>query len=195
MRVGLLAVAFLVIGTSDASAEWQVKPFLGTSFGGTTTFVDVEGAAGSPTIVFGANAVLLGDVFGLDVDFGYGPGFFESRDGDQVVSSSVTTLAGSVVVALPRGLAEVGLRPYFVVGGGLMHVRIKHPLDILAVANTLPTVNVGGGVTGFLTDRLGLSWEVRHFRSVGGTAEGSGVSFGRERLSFWRGSMALAIRY
>ena len=63
MRVGLLAVAFLVIGTSDASAEWQVKPFLGTSFGGTTTFVDLDDAAGRPTIVFGANTVLLGDVF------------------------------------------------------------------------------------------------------------------------------------
>ena len=149
MRVGLLAAALLVIGTSEASAEWQVKPFLGTSFGGTTTFVDVGDAAGDPTIFVGGNTVLLGEVFGLDADFGYGPGFFESEESHLVVSSSVTTLTGSLVVALPRRLAEAGLRPYFVVGGGLMHVRITHVFDVLQVANTLPAVNVGGGVTGF----------------------------------------------
>ena len=196
MRVGVLALALSVIGSAtEVSAEWHIKPFLGITFGGDTTFVDVEDAAGSPNIVLGVSGVLLGEVVGLDVDFSHAPGFFESGDRGLVVQSSVTTLGGSVVVALPRHLNEHGLRPYFVGGVGLMRVRIAHRLGVLEVANTLPAMHLGGGATGFFTNRIGLSWEVRYFRTIRGTSMGRGASFGPEQLSFWRGTMALAIRY
>ena len=196
MRVVVVAMALSLIGSAtEVSAEWHVKPFLGIAFGGGTTFVDVEDAAGSPTVVSGVSGVLIGEVVGIDIDFSHAPGFFESGNRDLVVHSSVTTLAGSVVVALPRHLNEYGLRPYFVGGAGLMRVRIEHRLNVLDVADTLPAIQIGGGVTGFLTDRIGLSWEVRHFRTVRGTSVGRGLSFGPERLSFWRGTMALVIRY
>ena len=105
-----------------------------------TTFVDVEDAAGSPTVVLGISGVLLGEVVGLDIDFSYATGFFESGDQLLVAHSSVTTLAGSVVVALPRRLNEYGLRPYFVGGAGLMRVQIRQRLDVLNVADTLPAM-------------------------------------------------------
>ena len=81
-------------------------------------------AAGSPNVVFGVNGALLGDVIGIDVDFGHAPGFFQSGDQELVRGSSVTTLTGNVVIALPRRLTEYMLGPYFVVGAGLMHARI-----------------------------------------------------------------------
>ena len=196
MRVLLTAVVLSVVGTPRvATAEWHIKPFFGVSFGGDTTFVDVEGAAGSAKAALGVTGVLLGDVIGVDVDFGHTPGFFGSGERELVLHSSVTTLVGSVVVALPRHLNEYGLRPYFVGGAGLMRVRIDHRLEVLKVATTLPAIQLGGGATGFFNDRIGLSWEVRYFRTIGGASAGSGVSFGAEQLSFWRGTMALAIRY
>ncbi len=76
----------------------------------------------------------------------------------------------------------------------MMHVGISHQLGVLEVSSTLPEYHVGGGVTGFLTNRIGLSWDIRHIRSFRGE-DGGGVSFGPEQLSFWRGVMALAIRY
>ena len=188
-----MALGILLLGPTDAGAEWQIKPFLGISFAGDTTFVDVEEAVGGPNVTFGASGVFLGNVLGVEADFGHAPGFFRG-DGRLVQESSVTTLSGSIVVALPRRTSGYGLRPYFVGGAGMMHVRIDHQLGVLQVSSTLPEFHLGGGVTGFLTDRLGLSWDIRHFRSIGGV-EGEGVSFGRERLSFWRGLMALAIRY
>lgn len=188
-----MALGILLLGPTDAGAEWQIKPFLGISFAGDTTFVDVEDAVGGPNVTFGASGVFLGDVLGVEADFGHAPGFFQG-DGRLVQGSSVTTLSGSLVIALPRRTSGYGLRPYFVGGAGMMHVRIDHQLGVLQVSSTLPEFHLGGGVTGFLTDRLGLSWDIRHFRSIGGV-EGQGVSFGRERLSFWRGLMALAIRY
>jgi hypothetical protein len=100
------------------------------------------------------------------------------------------TLTGNVVVAVPKGMAGLGR----IVGGmGLMRVHSEGRLGALPVSSTLPTMDVGGGATGFLNDRVGLSWEARYFRSVGGATQGN--SFVPERLSFWRLNMAVAIRY
>jgi len=49
-------------------------------------------------------------------------------------------------------------------------------------------------VLGFITNRIGVCWDVRRFTSLSRTTEERGISIGGERLSFWRASMALAIR-
>ena len=193
MRVGLLALTMLLFAPARPSAEWQIRPFLGVTFGGGTTFVDLEEAAGTPNLVFGANGRLLGDVIGIDVDFGHAPGFFQSGDRQLVRESSVTTLTGNVVLAPPRRLTEYILGPYFVIGAGLMRVRIDELFSALPVASTLPAMDVGGGVNGFLSDTVGLSWDARYFRSLGEKPL-RGFSIGPEHLSFWRASMALVIR-
>jgi len=54
--------------------------------------------------------------------------------------------------------------------------------------------DVGGGVTGFLTDRVGLNWEIRRFWRVGG--QDTPLAAGQvQQFSYWRASMALAFRY
>ena len=107
----------------------------------------------------------------------------------------MTTLTGDVVIALPRHRFEYTLRPYFVAGAGLMHVSIKGRLGALDVASTLTAIDFGGGVTGFLTKRVGLSWEIRRFGTFGGTHRLRGASFVDEQLSFWRANMSVAVRY
>jgi hypothetical protein len=191
MRAGVLALAVLPLAPAHATAEWRIRPFLGVTFGGGTTLVDLAHAAGSPNIIVGVNGTLLGDIFGIEVDFGRAPGFFETGDQNLVQRSSVTTFTGNVVIAPPRHLTEYILGPYFVIGAGLMRARSD---SLLPVASTLPAMDVGGGATGFLSKRIGLNWEARYFRSVGGK-ELRGVSFGTEQLSFWRASMGLVIRY
>jgi hypothetical protein len=106
----------------------------------------------------------------------------------------VTTWTGNVVIAAPQRLTQYTLRPYLVGGGGLMHAQSELFLNPLPVASTLPAMDIGGGVTGFLTRRFGVNWDVRYFRSLGGGNSDKGLSIGPERLSFWRASMALAIR-
>ena len=193
MRIAVLALTFLLVRPAPARAEWQLRPFLGVTFGGHTTFFDLERAAGDPNLVIGFNSVLLGELVGIDADVGYAPGFFQSGGQHLVARSSATTLTGNVVIALPRRLTEFTLRPYFVGGAGIMQARITDPSKVLSVSSTLSAVDLGGGVTGFLTDRIGVSWDVRHFRSFGGKARN--LSFGREQLSFWRANMALVFRY
>ena len=194
MRSGVLALSILLLSPVDSSAEWQVRPFLGVSFGGETTFVDLAGAAGTPNAVIGVNGAWLSDVIGIEVDFGRAPGFFQSGDQQLVRGNSATTLTGNVILTVPRHLTEYTLGPYFVVGAGLMHAHVDDLLGLLSVDSTLPALDVGGGVTGYLSDRIGVIWDARYFSSVGERKE-RGFSFGTEQLSFWRASMGLVIRY
>ena len=195
MRLGVLALLLLAAAPVRASAEWQVKPFVGVTSGGggTTTFLLAD-PAGSKSVVFGASTVLLGEVIGVEGDVGHAPGFFTSLPRDLILGSSVTTLTGNVVLAMPRHLTDYTLRLYFVGGAGMMHVNISGQNDAIVISETLPAMDLGGGVTGFLTNRVGLNWDVRHFRSLGAIdardSIGPPASF-----SFWRVGMAVAVRY
>ena len=87
-----------------------------------------------------------------------------------------------------------GLR-YFVGGAGLMRVRTTTQFNVFDVSSVIPAFDVGVGAVGFLTNRIGVSWDLRRFQSVGSNTGNGGLSFGEERLSFWRATMAVAIRY
>ena len=190
---GIALLALLLMAAPGSAAEWQLKPFVGVTYGGATTFVDFEHAAGHPNPAVGVSGMVLGDMFGVEVDFGRAPGFFQRENQQLVLDSSATTVTGNIVVALPRRLAEYSLRPYFVGGAGFMAVRIDDALGNPFVSRSLQAMDLGGGVTGFLSPRIGVSWDVRYFRSIDRTFE-SGLSIGSEQLSFWRANMAVAIR-
>jgi hypothetical protein len=193
VRNGVLIAALLLAAPAAARAEWQIKPFVGLVFGGDTTLIDLDGAADDTHVVFGVSGMRLGEVFGIEADVARVPSFFQS--GGLVLGSSVTTLTGNVVVALPRRVAGYGLRPYAVAGGGFMRANIGDDFNALPVVVNFGVFDVGGGVTGFISDRVGVSWDVRWFRSAGSSSGVRGNSFGSEQLSFWRAGMALAFRY
>jgi hypothetical protein len=195
VRSGVLVIALLLMCGRTASAEWQVQPFVGLTFGGSTTFVDLENASGDLNVAFGVRGVLLGEVFGIDADVGYAPGFFQSGNQQRVLTSSVSTVTGNVVIALPRRIAQYSLRPYLVGGGGLIHAHSDDALHVFNNSATLAAVDIGGGVTGFVTNRVGLDWQVRRFSSLRGKTQFNGLTFAPAQLSFWRVSMALAFRY
>src|SRR5882724_6806992 len=183
------------------SAEWQVKPFLGATYAGNTTFVTYSALPGVEQsnhghTAFGVSGLWLSEIFGVEGDYGHTSGFFEGTDAPFVTDSGVTTVTGNVVVAMPKRLAQYTLRPYLVGGAGLMHIRYVTGLDLqsgLETVSDLKAMDLGAGVTGFLTPRIGVSWDVRYFRSIDRTRE-QGSSFTSEHLSFWRASMAIAIR-
>ena len=193
--VVLLAALLALCVPAQAAAEWQIKPFIGLTFGGTTTFNDPELAAGKSHLVFGAAAALIGEVFGVEGDFGQVPGSFQTGDQELVISSSTRSITGNVVIAWPRRLTEYTLRPYFVGGVGVMRVVIEDNrlLGQVQVSDRVAAVDIGGGATGFITNRMGVSWDVRHFRSVGSAP---GIFLLEDgQLSFWRANMSVVVRY
>jgi len=181
------------MSTRTYAGDRQIRPFIGATFGGGTTFVP-NSAVGKPNLAIGVSAVFLSEVFGAEVDVADAPGYFEPDDKHLVFGSRVTTVSGNVVVAAPHRLTEYSLRPYFVGGGGLMRVRTTTQFNVFDVSSVIPMVDVGVGAVGFLTNRIGVSWDIRRFQSVSNTNSG-GLAFGPEHLSFWRATMAVAIRY
>lgn len=205
-----LAVALLVAVPVSARAEWHFKPFLGFSFEPSTTLEgDIEHAAGltlppdveskASNVIFGAGVVLLGDVFGVEGEWTQAPGFFQTRDQDLVTSSGVQTFTGSLVIAMPRRIAQYSLRPYFVAGAGLMRLRSAPRLTAaIPIEDTLAAIDVGGGATGFFNERVGVGWDLRYLRSIGGEVTGDPIITTdglAKQLSFWRANMALVLRY
>jgi opacity protein-like surface antigen len=170
-----------------------VKPFVGFTFKGDTTFVTLNSVgAVDKNIALGVGMVWLGEVLGLEGEVAHLPHFFETGDSTLADETGVTTYSGSVMVAMPRELARYTLRPYGIGGLGLMRVTAGDVLNIFSRSFNQTAFNVGGGATGFLTERVGLNWELRYFRSL--TSEPEGFSFGPGRLSYWRATMAVAIR-
>ena len=141
--MGALLFGLLFLTPLAAAAEWHIKPFLGVTWGGSTTFVDFEQAVGTLNPAIGASAGWLGEVIGLEADVGHLPGFFQTGDNELVQRSRVTTMTGNVVLALPRRLSEYTLRPYVVGGGGAMRVRIDDRGDLPA-ASTIAALDVVG---------------------------------------------------
>jgi hypothetical protein len=196
-----VTLGLLLLRTPPASAEWQIKPFAGATYGGDSTFLFVGPNALAPNpnhphFAYGVSGLLIGEIFGVEADFCHTPGFFQSSSpsfGVEVVDSGVYTLMGNVVVAMPRHLTQYTLRPYLVGGAGLMHVAFDTTQNALQVSERFQAMDLGAGVTGFVTHRVGVSWDVRYFRSIERTIQ-NGASLGAEQLSFWRASMAVAIR-
>src|SRR6185295_5935737 len=131
----LTLIVFVVPSPARAENEWQVRPFVGLTFAGSTVpkYVDLEDAAGKANAVYGVSAALLGDVFGVEVDVARAPGFFESGGQNLVANSSATTFTGNVSIGPSREVTKYTLRPYFVGGFGLMHASTTDSLSALPV--------------------------------------------------------------
>jgi hypothetical protein len=198
LRPVLVGILIVVSRTPVNAAERQVQLFIAVSFHGSTTFTLVEYAAKRPSVFYGGRALLLGEILGVEVDFGDAPSYFQPGDpnlpgGQVVLHSRLTTVTGNIIVAVPRRLTEYTLRPFFVAGSGLMRARAADFFGALPVADTQPAIDIGAGVSGFITSQIGVSWDLRHFRTLGGDETG-GTNFGHQ-VSFWRAGMALAVRF
>lgn len=193
-----LAVALLLLlwtPPADAHADWLITPFLGTSFRGETTFLIFEEGAGR-RMTLGASVALLSDgILGLEADVGHTPRFFEGDDPlGLVLTSRVTTLSGNVIVAAPLAVTRESLRPYLVAGLGLMQARSLHAAGLFPVEEDLIGLSIGAGAIGFVTERTGLRFDLRHIKAISGT-DGPFARPGVSRLSFWRATAGLTVRH
>ena len=207
MRLGQVWLLLAVIAAwpADVRADILVAPFLGGTFAGQTTLqvfpVSTTGSVPlSKSLVIGIAGLWLSPgVLGVEGEWAYAPRFFQRTDEQQALtSSSFTTASGSVIVAVPLGVTRESLRPYVAGGLGLLHVGAADRLNILIVDRNLLALNLGGGAIGMLSDRTGLRFDLRHTRSVRDDAAPINVfgqSGSRVRLSYWRATVGVILRY
>ena len=203
----LLMTSVLVITASaaaptPAAADWLFTPFVGINWGGAANFGDVgdfedefekRGDFGASLAYMGAGAI------GFEVDFGWSPNFFENTTGSgnfDFGDSNVTTLMANLVVGVPiGGQSGPGLRPYASGGVGIIKSRIGDAGDLFDVSSTDWGFNVGGGITGFFTDNIGLRGDLRYFRSLQDNEPDDEFDVALSDFRFWRGTVGVTFRF
>ncbi len=206
--IAALAFAVVLCGfVREARADYLFIPFIGGTFGGSTAFLTgrfedltgQQGASGSQRLTFGGSVGWLSSgVLGIEGDFSYVPGIFQ-RNTERAIpeglifDSSVITLSGSVIAAVPRHVTGYSLRPYLIGGVGLIQTNFNYDDVFTTVDDNSPGFNVGGGAIGFLTQRTGVRFELRHFRTFEREVNPLSLEV-LPRLSFWRFTVGVVIR-
>lgn len=196
-RTLYMVLASLLVAPATARADVFVVPFLGLKFGGSTSIVDLELAAGKKKFVLGVSAVKLdAGIVGYEVEFGNIGGYFANDDVATTRpiiknGSYVTDLTGSVLLSLPPGATAGGLRPYAVIGGGLIHAEAEDFLELFQVRRTVPAINLGIGAIGLLTNNVGVRFDARHLRSLSKDAP---VGLVGRRIAYSRFTIGLMLQ-
>lgn len=190
-HVILPALLLTALCSAPAAAQTTLTPFTGVTFGGETTENRyVYGAV----LGFGSNA-------GVDIDLGFAPNFFGSSDapfGDLDGKLNITTLMFNVRFG---GGKPQGVSPFVSGGAGLMRASVTSPGDLFdSVTRNDFALNVGGGLTGYFNDHVGLRGDIRYFRSLQGEAGADGViidprDFDLGEFDFWRGTVGVSFRF
>jgi opacity protein-like surface antigen len=183
LPVAIVAVLSTVVPTS-ATAQTYLTPYGGATFG-------ADAPSSKPA--FGASLTFLGRVAGFEVDFGYAPDFF-NEDADDVVlvgDSNVTSLMGNLVIAV--GNARV--RPYGVIGLGLLRSRIDGGDFFDDVSTNDFGFNIGFGAMGMVTDRVGLRGDLRYLRSLEDPEVDDDFDVDVGNFDFWRATGGVTFRF
>ena len=194
-RATLLCLVLIALATPARAQDIFATPFMGLKFGGGTSIVDLEIAAGRRAFTMGGSIVLLDDgILGYEADFGYMPGYFERDSSLPLIKpgSYVLDLSGGLIAALPAGVTRGGLRPYVVGSVGLINAQAADILDVLIIRRTVPGFKLGVGAQGLLTNNVGVRFDLRHIRSFTGD-DGSLARVGR-RISYSRLTIGLLLR-
>lgn len=190
----VLAACFIAATPATSSADIFVSPFLGVKFRGLTNDLDFDrdsGARDTKSSVGLSGVLIADDGYGLELEVAHQPRFFEASS--IVTRSGVTTLGGNLMLALPVSITRESLRPYAVVGLGWMHASANNGIGILEFSNDFLGLTMGVGAVGFLSDVVGLRFDVRHLRSVA-SADTSQVNQEDVRLRFWRATVGVVFR-
>lgn len=201
MTRGLILVGMLLLAPTRAYADFFIVPFAGMKFGGSTSIADLELAAGKKKFVLGLAArTVTNGIVGFEAEFANIAGFFANAEASDTqptprplvkAGSYVNDLTGSIVLSLPPGATGGGLRPYAVIGGGLIHAQSQDYFDVITVRRTVGAINLGFGAVGMLTNNVGVRFDVRHLRSLTNDPPTGGVG---HSISYTRFTIGLMLR-
>ena len=191
------AAACVMLSAAPAgAADWFVTPFFGGNFGGATDqpLYGKSEAMTNPS-TFGVTGGWAGGRWlGVEGDVAYAPSFFDSDNGF-IAKRSLTTVMGNVRFAVPFGGQGGKLRPYASAGLGLIRPNLEEAGGGATVEANKFAWNVGGGLTGMLNDRVGITGDIRYTRAMDKNEEPNpfGVQF--DGLDFWRGSVGVTLKW
>jgi len=187
-----LAAVAIMCGPAPARADGLFIPFFGVNFGGDSGKQFSE-AFETNQFNWGASLGWMGGgVFGFEGDFGYSPDFYGKTDDG---GSGALTATANMLLGIPFGGQQgFGVRPYGVVGAGLLSSRSDFG-DPEIDENNL-TWSAGGGLLVFFGTRAGVRFDVRYFRTFDDLEIlGIPIVDSAGKVDFTRGSLGFVLRF
>ena len=189
-----IAAMALVILPGAARADFLFTPYIGQVFG--------KDAKDREHAMYGASLAWMGGgIGGLEIDFGYSPNFFEPKNCPTCSSvtgtNNVVDLMFNGVVGAPIGGQKgVGFRPYALAGVGLLRQAVPGVTDALKITTNDFGFDVGFGTYVFVSNHVGFRGDVRYFRSLQDSNQGTGniPDFKVGNFDFWRWSAGVTFR-
>lgn len=178
----------------------------GVTFGGRTTLLDPQQGVDKTHLQIGGAAALVGDgFFGVEAIAVFTPSLFRGKGSFSEISSPAIgqielshgrsfAVMGNVVLTLPRRLTEYSLRPFVSGGFGMMSSSVQDPNGIVTANSDLAGYNIGVGAVGFLSERVGLRFDLRTYRTFHRPFEGRPISFGPPGLTYFTASAGVVFR-
>jgi hypothetical protein len=158
---------------------WAGRQFPSTADQGRGAFGLTAGSSGS-------------GIVGGELEFGYSPSFFGTEN--DFGHNTVMDLTLNFTFGMPLGNRQQGaaVRPYFRAGGGLIRTQI----DGGSLFNVSSSENhfgydLGGGIMGFFSDKVGVRGDITYFRNTTGNIV-NGLDLGA--LHYWRWSVGVVLR-
>ena len=175
-------------GASDA--DYLVTGYLNVNFGG-GLFKDREtgtsGGGGGSLIFWGRGRT------SAEVDFNFNPRFFGTTE--DLGSNSLNTFTVNLVFGPWMG-ANRNLRPYFVLGGGLMRSSIANFASAKwSTSQTMGVIDIGGGLFYFFTPKVGVRGDLRYRLGVGASTDASDGWGLLEDWSYMRGTFGVTFAF
>jgi hypothetical protein len=193
-RVIATALVALTLAPVPARADVLLIPFFGVNFGGDSG-KEFSEAFETSQYNWGASIAFMGGgVFGFEGDFGFSPDFYGKTEAG---GSNAFTATGNLVLGIPFGGQQgFGVRPYGVVGAGLLKSASDFGAAITDIDESNVTWSAGGGVLLFFGTRAGMRFDVRYFRTFD-DLEILGVAIAQSpgKVDFTRGSLGFVLRF
>jgi len=185
IRSAALVLAVSLVSALPARADGFIAPFAGFNFGGDSANCISVTNCDEKRLNWGASLGTMNGIFGAEVDFGYAPHFFgETATGD----NSVLTVMSNLMLIVPAG----PIRPYAVVGLGLIRPHAQINSSLADVSQNTLGYDVGGGVNLFILHSVGVRGDIRHMHTL------QNITLGvlqNQPLDFWRASAGLTFRF
>lgn len=169
-----LTVLFLGSLAAPARADWFLTPYFGAAFGGASNqFVlnDLDDEFEQRVNFGGSLGWRSKGIFGFEIDYNVAPNFFQFTGGTNNFNlfdfdSSVQTLMGNVVIAVPvGGSTGAGFQPYLTAGLGTIRTQLRSESDVFDdITSNDSGFNVGRGAHFFLGNHFGIRADVRYIR-------------------------------
>jgi opacity protein-like surface antigen len=210
-RIVLFTALMAVAAPSPARADWLLTPFIGVVFGGAAnTFVvnDLDDEFEQRMSLGISVGYYTSGIFGFEVDYSAAPNFFQFTGGASNfdlfdLDSSVQTLMGNVVIAVPVGGPDGPFRPYVSGGLGTIRTQLRSESDVFEELRSNDSgYNVGAGAHFLAAGRVGIRADVRYFRGFEAIDDEDPVDnplfdepFAQEVFNFWRGTIGITFRF